>query len=345
MGVHIRSNRRRMGVTPSTFMSLRVYLLPLGLTLLLAACSATSWNSLGITTTQARTVTSTKIRSGYENVNALKQHTSSIVPVSSPQGELEHHTSSIVPLSSPQGEPEQHASIVPLDDHPHDRNDDLVQWEAPCGESTKPSHEAIRVGDLVDVKVLSKTSLGHWRGTGRWQTATVTSIDQQGQYHLADAQGHRVTPALASGIRRHHLRHAAKECTAKTTLKKADGSERVPEGVYAGDQPVINSDVAIDRTKRDEYGGMNEELYGSDPASPAEARVAELAAALKAAEEKAAAAARKAAMHKKALEKAANLIASREKEALGAATGNGRNLNPYTLRTKYAADQTECENC
>merc|ERR1711998_401274 len=274
MGVHIRSNRRRMGVTPSTFMSLRVYLLPLGLTLLLAACSATSWNSLGITTTQARTVTSTKIRSGYENANALKQHTSSIVPV-----------------SSPQGEPERHASIVPLDDHPHDRNDDVVEWEAPCGESTKPSHEAIRVGDLVDVKVLSKTSLGHWRGTGRWQTATVTSIDQQGQYHLADTQGHRVTPALASGIRRHHLRHAAKECTAKTTLKKADGSERVPEGVYAGDQPVINSDVAIDRTKRDEYGGMNEELYGSDPASPAEARVAETLAALKAAEEKAAAAA------------------------------------------------------
>merc|ERR1711907_273463 len=311
-----------MGVTPSISMSPRIYLLPLGLTLLLAACSATSWNSLGIAT-QVQTPASTN-----ENANALKQHTSSIVP-----------------LSSPQEESEQHASIVPLDDHPHDRNDDLVEWEAPCGESTKPSHEEIRVGDLVDVKVLSKTSLGHWRGTGRWQTATVTSIDQQGQYHLADAQGHRVTPALASGIRRHHLRHAAKECTAKTTLKKADGSERVPEGVYAGDQPMINSDVAIDRTKRDEYGGMNEELYGSDTASPAEARVAETLAALKAAEEKAAAAAHKAAMHKMALEKAANLIASREKEALGAATGNGRNLNPYTLRTKYAADQTECENC
>lgn len=318
-----------MLVTPSISMSPRIYLLPLGLTLLLAACSATSWNSLGIAT-QVQTPASTN-----ENANALKQHTSSIVP-----------------LSSPQEESEQHASIVPLDDHPHDRNDDLVEWEAPCGESTKPSHEEIRVGDLVDVKVLSKTSLGHWRGTGRWQTATVTSIDQQGQYHLADAQGHRVTPALASGIRRHHLRHAAKECTAKTTLKKADASERVPDGSDAGDQLVINSDVAINQSsyKRDEYGGMNEELYGPDSTTPAETHVAETLAALKAAEEKAAAAAHKAAMQKNAMEekmalKAANLMASRETEAPGAATGKGRNLNPYTLDRKYDADQTECENC
>merc|ERR1711998_425172 len=33
--------------------------------------------------------------------------------------------------------------------------------------------------------------------------------------------GGRVTPALASGIRRHHLRHAAKECSAKSAIEKA----------------------------------------------------------------------------------------------------------------------------
>merc|ERR1711998_682306 len=102
-------------------------------------------------------------------------------------------------------------------------------------------------------------------------------------------------PALASGIRRHHLRHAAKECSAKSAIEKAAVRTAAAEkaaaekakvesltALVADGKPVVQRakvslkpagegkvpenlpQLAVEVPSK--YGGMNEEMYGSDTA-------------------------------------------------------------------------------
>merc|ERR1711998_293572 len=157
-------------------------------------------------------------------------------------------TSPIVPQPSLVTDAHE-ATLVEAIEDGHNHNQDTIEWAAAecptrchgklCYKPrpfTKTGEFAI--GDVVDVKVLSKTDLGHWRGTGMWQRARVTSIEGT-TIHLADDQGRHIDAALPSGIKKHHLRHAV-DCAQVDPLEEpvSDGIEAADAAADADDGPV-----------------------------------------------------------------------------------------------------------
>merc|ERR1719235_1638357 len=113
---------------------------------------------------------------------------SSSPPLPAVGSELHHHT----PDAITQHNDAHDHSPVPLLDNADDSPQ--VSWEPPFCEAAKGNDEPIAVGDLVDVKILTKTALGHWQGTGRWQTARVSGRGSDGRYHLQGEDGTKVQP-------------------------------------------------------------------------------------------------------------------------------------------------------
>lgn len=150
--------------------------------------------------------------------------------------------------------------LQPLDDQHISRT---ARWSDPCGDArlSKPFEK----GDIVEVKMLSKSSLGHWEGTGEWLSARIRSAppksDPSGSYQLERLYGGgTVRAALPSGIRRHHIRH-------KPCRRTAGDDDAAALGPLSKPLPgPLGGALAGPLTRRNTSGANTSRGNGSDVA-------------------------------------------------------------------------------